>query len=232
MVSVNLNTRTWKHIFWLTAGMILVLALPLLILRLLKIQTDLYYLIFASVSIAFLYYYRKRSDLKIKASIKSGWALGLILAVFFGLGFVSYNLTINSNIAVSDINAAAVIWRGLVFGFISGIVLTAFPFITVWRSFAGKNPSRFRRFGLVTISAFAIFLMSLCHSIGYAGLDKEKMANQIKVNLVAGLPTLLSGNPMASPIAGTFLKVSETVLTADDSKIETVIHDQQTGGTN
>jgi hypothetical protein len=190
-------------------------------------------LIFAAGSIAFLYYYRKKSNLKIKASIKSGWALGIILAVFFGLGFVSYNLTVNSNIAVSDINAAAVIWRGLVFGFISSIVLTAFPFITVWRSFAGKNPGRLRRFGMVIISAIAIFLMSLCQSIGYAGFDKEKIANQVKVNIIAGLPTLLSGNPMASPIAGTFLKVSETVLTPDNPEIETVINDdQQTGGTN
>jgi hypothetical protein len=234
MVSVNLNTRSWKHILWVFGGSIMFFLLPLIAFHLLDMSTDLYYFVFLLASLAFLSVYRKKSALNLKSSIKSGWALGLILAVFFGLGFISYYLTVSTE-GAGNTNITVIIWRGLAFGFFSGVLLSAFPFVATWRAFAGTTPGRLRRVGVVIIAAFSVTLMSFSHNIGMIGPDMNKIEKQVKVELIASLPTLLSGNPIASPITKTFFRVSKTVLADnpdDNDNINTAILDDQSGGAN
>ena len=215
----------------------MVLGLPLIFIHLLGLPNDIYYLIFMICAVAFLRLYQKKSDLNIKSSLNSGWALGSILGLFFGLGFVSYYLTISASLPEYNVNIAAIIWRGLFFGFFSGVMLSAFPFVTIWRAFAGDKPGKLRRIGVVAISAAAVFLMSASHTVGTIGIDRDKIEKQIKADIIASLPTLLSGNPIASPVTKSILKVSETVFTDNEindsnNDINTAILDKEAGGNN
>jgi len=214
----------------------MVFLLPLIAIHLLGMTTDLYYLLFLISSLTFLSVYRKKSGLNLKSALNSGWALGLILAVFFGLGFISYYLTVSID-GAGHANMAVIIWRGLAFGFFSGLLLSAFPFVVTWRAFAGSNPGRLRRVGVVMIAAFSVTLMSFSHSAGMIGPDMNKIENQVKAEFIASLPTLLSGNPIASPITKIFYRVSKTILAdnSDDNSndnINTAILENQSGGTN
>jgi hypothetical protein len=236
MVSVNLNIRGWKHIFWVLGGSVMVYLLPLIAIHLLGMTTDIYYLLFLITTLTFLSVYRKKSNLDVKTSIKSGWALGLILAVFFGLGFISYYLTVSADGAGTS-RMTVILWRGLAFGFFSGVLLSAFPFVATWRALAGKNPGRLRRVGVVMVASFSVMLMSFSHSVGMIGMDMQKIQKQVKAEFIASLPTLLSGNPLAAPITETFFRVSETVLSDNqqdytNDNIKTAILDDQSGGTN
>jgi hypothetical protein len=54
-----------------------------------------------------------------------------------------------------------------------------------------------------------------------------------KMNLLTGIPTLLSGNPLASPIAGAFLQSGECLYNENQSDTNTAIKlAAKTGGTN
>jgi len=239
VVSVNLNSRSWKHIFWVLGACALVFAIPYTSLFLLKINNDLFYLLFLISGILFFWFYKKRSNLKISPALKSGWALGVILALFIGLSFISINMTDYSDLTLILGNGGlfTIFWRGIVYGLISGLLISAFPFIAVWRAIAGSNPGNLRKIGVIAVAMVSILLASISFSAGISGFDRDRISYNTKMNIIAGLPTLLSGNPLASPIAGAFLRVSENINKTNDSfenktATEIAVTEQNTGGTN
>jgi len=240
MISVNLNTQTWKHLIWIFDLCVLLFGLPLLFVNLFKVPIDLYYLIFLISTAGFLLYYKKSSSLEARASLKSGWALGFILAVFFGLGFISYSLVDLPGVLgmFKSISLMVVLWRGIIFGLASGIIISVFPFVVTWRALAGTNPGNFRRAGVIVIAVFFIALTSFSYSMGLTGLSRDSMKDRITMNLIASIPTLVSGNPMAAPIAGAFRQISEIVkeqngkTLAETDNIQIARTQNETGGSN
>jgi len=211
-------------------------ALPSICLRVLSLPIDLYYSIFVICGIAFLWIYGKRTSLNLRLALESGWALGLISAVFIGMAILSYSISINSDPVQFELNLSTllVLWWGIVFGLIGTALISAFPFIAVWRAFAGSNPGNLRKIAVSAVAILAIIITSLSYSTGIFGFDKEKVIHNAKMNLLTGIPTLLTGNPFASPIAGAFLYSGENLLlengTIADTKIK--LATRKTGGTD
>jgi hypothetical protein len=189
------------------AACLLVFVLPLTLFRIIRIDTDLFYLIFLAAGISFLIFYMKKTSLQLRPALKSGWALGIIYSLFIGVGLLSYTLSIKSGLVQPqyDINLPVILWRGVVFGIISAAMISVFPFIAVWRSFAGGNPGTFRKIWVSLLAIIAIALTSLAYSAGISGLNRGRIIYDAKMSVLTGIPTLLSGNPLASPIAGAFL---------------------------
>lgn len=209
---MNFKSSDWKHLIWILYAAALLLGLPFLFVHLLNIPIDFYYLVFLLSSIVFVIAYRKYSVFKIRPSLKIGWALGFILAVFTGLGFISLSLSDSLRFSefISRLGEPIILWRGIAFGLASGVMISTLPFVIVWRSLAGHNPGNMRKTGIIFMAVVSIAILSFCHNLGLTGFS-GKMNNQIQKNVIAGLPTLLSGNPMAAALAGTFLSVSEAV---------------------
>lgn len=215
--------------------------MPLLLVNLLEMPIDLYYLIFLFSTAGFLLYYKKSSSLKARASLNSGWALGLILATFFGLGFISYSLVESPEVPgiLQNINFMVVLWRGIIFGIASGIMISAFPFIVTWRALAGANPGNLRRVGVIVISVFFIALSSFSYGMGLTGLnDRDHVKNRIATSIIASIPTLISGNPVAAPIAGAFKEISAIMKTqngkvpVESDNIQVARNQNESGGSN
>jgi hypothetical protein len=240
MISVNLNTRSWKHLIWILDLCILLFALPLLFVNLLDMPIDLYYLVFLLSTAGLIIYYKKSSSLKARASLKSGWALGFVLALFFGLGFISYSLVDSPGLLASfrSVGFAAILWRGIVFGVASGIMISVFPFVVTWRALAGTNPGNFRRIGVVAAAVFFVALTSVSYTMGLTGQGRDNLRDRITTNLIASVPTLVSGNPMAAPIAGAFKEISEMVKTqngkpsARTDNVQAARNQKKSGGSN
>lgn len=218
MVSVNLNNSSWKHILWLPGVCLLVFGIPFISTKILNLGVDLFYLVFLVASVAFLWFYRKRTSLILRYAVNSGWALGTILALFIGIGLLSYTLTLKSNLVGLDFDANIIIilWRGVVFGVVSAALISVFPFIAVWRAFAGADPGNIRKFGILAIAVMAISITSLSYNIGLSGFNKDRITYNVKMSLLTGIPTLLSGNPFASPVAGAFLQAGESMFSGDE----------------
>jgi hypothetical protein len=219
VVSVNLNNRKWKHIIWLPGICLLVFGLPFISFKILKINFDIFNLVFLVTGIAFLTFYVKRTSLRMGLALNSGWALGTILALFIGLGLLSYTFTIKSGLIAPEFNSNifVIFWRGIVFGLVGTALISAFPFVAVWRAFAGAEPGKLRKLGILVIALFAISLTSLSYNIGMSGFNKNKISHNVKMSLLTAIPTLLSGNPIASPVAGAFLRAGESMFSESKS---------------
>lgn len=222
MVSVNLNSRSWKHVIWMLIICAVSFALPFLFKKVIGLPPDVYYLVFLLCSAGLFAYYRKSSGLRIRASIRSGWALGLIFALYFGLGFVSLSLVGSHAIigTMTKIDLLPVLWRGLTYGLAGGLLISVLPFMIAWRALAGNEPAMLKKIIVVLIALFFMGLSSTAYSLGVSGFKSGGLKQEITKNIVAGVPTLISGNPLAAPIAGAFMRASEVIKESDQNRLK------------
>ena len=219
MVSVNLNIKNWKHIVWLPVVCVLLYGMSYLFNKILSFGANGFGLAFSAVAIAFLWYYRKRTALSLKPALNSGWALGLILAVFIGLALLSYTIAFRSDpgMEISLLDVPKTILPGILFGIASATIISVLPFIIVWRAFAGPAPGTMRKAGVILTAIAAIIVTSLSYNVGRSGFDRDQVERNVKLSLLTGIPTLISGNPLASPITGAFLCSGENLISRAES---------------
>jgi hypothetical protein len=171
------------------------------------------------ISIAILlWYYSKSSQLNWMASLKAGWALGLIMGVFFGLAFLSLESASEPGIETSlwRPDVLPFVLRGAIFGLANAVLISVFPFIITWRAFAGTAPGTARKIGVTLLACVFIMLMSFLNILGTAGFN-DQMQNNITKSMIASIPTIISGNPLAAPISNIFLQVSESVASSEQA---------------
>jgi hypothetical protein len=228
------NAKTWKHLLWIPPNAVLVFCLPYLLVKLLGLSNDAYYIWLYIVSIAFVALYARLSKFHWGASLKSGWALGTILGVFIGLAFLSLASMSRPAIESSFFSAAIlpILWRGLLYGLVSAVLISVFPFIVVWRSLSGTNPGAIRKFGVTLVAIISIALMSSLYNLGLSDLKKSNLTNQIGKSMIASIPTIISGSPLAAPISNVLLQMSESVRSGNLDRIETAKSKTVPGGIN
>ena len=223
---------------WLVQAAVLAFGVPFIFSHLFKLPLDAYFVILGILSIAFFWYYASSTDFKWAESLKPGWALGIILGIFFGLAFISNSAASDSSKGLAQAMSFPVISRGVIYGLTSAILLTITPFVVVWRAFAGAAPGSFRKLAVTIVAVISIASISILYNLGLGGFDNNNLNNNVKMNMIASIPTLISGNPLAGPISNVFLQVSQNAMAQNEKvataprTIETAKSKTVTGGVN
>jgi hypothetical protein len=104
----------------------------------------------------------------------------------------------------------AIVWRGLVYGGIDGLLLSAFPIVVVFAAFAGSRLRRHRAgvFAVGAIALAASMAVTATYHLGYADFRSEKVRKPVSGDLVWSVPTLATLNPVGAPIAHAGLHVA------------------------
>jgi hypothetical protein len=104
----------------------------------------------------------------------------------------------------------ALLWRGIVYGFADGILLSAFPILVVFAGFAGTRLRR-RLLGTVAIGLVALVAsmgMTAVYHAGYGDFRSEKLRKPVAGDVLWSVPTLVTLNPIGAPIAHVGLHVT------------------------
>jgi len=103
------------------------------------------------------------------------------------------------------------LWRGVIYGTIDGLLLSAFPWLVTWRALGGETASVPKRVGLSLLALGCAFGVTSAYHLGYPDFRGPKVAQANLGNAIATLPTLLAANPVASPLAHAILHVAAVV---------------------
>ncbi|HEX4746832.1 MAG TPA: hypothetical protein VFU99_08120 [Gaiellaceae bacterium] len=106
--------------------------------------------------------------------------------------------------------AGALVWRGLLYGVTDGLLLSVFPILVVFSAFAGTRLYG-RISGKVAIGAIALvasLAMTAVYHAGYSDFRSEQMTKPLTGDVVWSVPTLVTLNPIGSPIAHAGLHVT------------------------
>jgi hypothetical protein len=200
------------HWRWLAGGFVLAFALPFVLTDVLELNRDVFYGVYAGSVIALLAAWTRSTGYDMRAALRRRWpwaaGLGLLAAALLAVMVVRTEAETPRPDGLELI--AAVAWRGIVYGIADGLLLSVFPILAVFAAFAGSRLDERLRGKLVigVVALAASLLMTAVYHAGYSDFRSAKLRKPVAGDVVWGLPTLVTLNPIGSPIAHAGLHVS------------------------
>ena len=203
---------------WLAGGLVLAFSIPFVLTDLASIDRDLYYGVFVGAVFAFAGAWLRFGVASPRRLLAHHWRGGIIL----GLAFVAVMAAIVQREPATPHPsglefAAAIAWRGVVYGFADGVILSAFPIVAVFCAFTGTRVLERKR-GKVAIGALALavsLLFTAVYHLGYSDFRGEKLRKPLAGDVIWSVPTLATLSPVASPITHAGLHVNAVVHSYD-----------------
>ena len=193
------------HWTWLAGGFVLAFAVPFLLADVLDVNRDVFYGLYALSVIGLFAVWSRSTGYDLVAACRRRWPLALTLGLAFaGLLALMVIRTEDPTARPEGVDlVAAVAWRGVVYGVTDGLLLSVFPILVVFAALAGTRLDRSLA-GKVAIGAVALVAsvgMTAVYHAGYSDFRSDKITKPITGDLVWGVPTLVTLNPIGAPIA-------------------------------
>jgi hypothetical protein len=210
--------RRHRHWAWLAAGLPFAFAVPFLLADMLDLNRDLFYGLYALAVACFVAAWALDTRL-VRHDFTRNWRWGLALGAVGALVMTFVVLrTEDATDRPGGIElAAAVLWRGVLYGVTDGVLLSVFPILAVFAAFGGTR-LRSRVAGKVLIGTIAMIAsigITSAYHLGYSDFRSEKVRKPIVGDVVWSAPTLLTLSPLGAPIAHTGLHVSAVLHSYD-----------------
>jgi pimeloyl-ACP methyl ester carboxylesterase len=203
-----------RHWRWLAVGVVLFFLIPFALTDLVSINRDLYYGIYISAVFAFFGAWICTATDSPRAVLTRNWRAGVGLGALVAGVMVAIVLNEPATNHPHGIAfAAAILWRGILYGFADGLILSAFPILAVFAAFAGTQTlTRWR--GKAAVAALALaasMLFTAVYHLGYSDFRSDKVRKPLVGDVIWSLPTLATLSPFGAPIAHAGLHVSAVV---------------------
>jgi hypothetical protein len=200
------------HLKWILWGALTGFGSSFLFGDVLSLPIDLYYLIYFGITIVFLLTYIRRTRFNLKEWFSRRLAWGILLGVLFGVLMVQNVLSRPETEHLTGAYLAwSILWRGFVYGTIDGLLLSSFPWVVTWRAFdVEKRPVR-RKIAFGLLAWLFILVLTTVYHLGYSDFRSKKIIQPNIGNTLISLPTLLSANPIGSPITHAMMHVAALV---------------------
>ena len=201
-----------RHWAWLAGGTIVSFLVPFVFADQLELQKDIYYGLYGVAAISLFVAWARDTGQSLREMAARRWRWAVGLGVVFAC--ISVLIVLGTEDSTSHPDGlelvGAIIWRGLVYGAVDGLLLSAFPILVVFAAFASSR-LRQRRAGTIAVGAIALaasLLITATYHLGYSDFRSDKVRKPLTGDLVWSVPTLATLNPVGSPIAHAGLHVA------------------------
>jgi hypothetical protein len=201
-----------RHWAWLAGGAVLSFLVPFVLADQIELQRDLYYGLYGLAAVSLFVGWARDTGQSLRELVARRWRWAIGLGVIFaGISVLIVLGTEDSTPHPDGLEfIGAIIWRGLVYGAVDGLLLSAFPILVVFAAFANSR-LRQRRAGTIAVGAIALaasLLITATYHLGYSDFRSDKLRKPLTGDLVWSVPTLATLNPIGSPIAHAGLHVA------------------------
>lgn len=213
------SAGTERHLIWLATGLVVAFAIPFLFADTLGVQRDVYYGIYIGSAFGLFLAWAHDTHRSVKEMCARRWKLALALGLLFA-GFCAL-IAIRSEDSTPHPGGlefiAAIGWRGVLYGLADGLLLSAFPILVVFAALEGS--SRLNGVGGTIAKGALAVLASLAitatYHLGYSDFRSSKLRKPVAGSLIWDIPTLVTLNPIGSPLAHAGLHVSAVIHSYD-----------------
>jgi len=200
------------HLTWVVFGALVGFGTSFIFGDLITLPLDLYYLIYFGIIITFFTVYIKKTQLNLKEWFSRRLVWGIMLGLIFGALMVQNVLARpETEKFTGPYLAWLIFWRGLIYGAIDGLLLSVFPWIVTWQAFnVEKKPLRKKiAFGL--LAWIFILVLTTAYHLGYSDFRSKKIIQPDIGNIIISVPTLVSANPIGSPVAHAMMHIAAII---------------------
>jgi hypothetical protein len=200
---------------WIAGGLVLAFAIPFVLADRLGIQRDVFYGLYGLAFGAFLWAYVRATRISLRAALARNWRAGVVLGL---VGAVAMALVVSRSSNGSAHPGGlpfvlALLWRGVYYGALDGLMLSVFPILATYHAFEGRPIlTRLRGKAAVALLALGVSLVfTATYHLGYADFRGSKLRKPVAGDAIWSLPTLLTLSPLGAPIAHAGLHVTAVV---------------------
>jgi hypothetical protein len=201
-----------RHLLWIPAGAVVSFFAAYIFGDRLTLPVDFYYAIYFACVVGFFAVYAKRTQLDLRTWVGRRWGWGIALGL--GIGTVMAFAVVSrpaTEPLTGGLLAWALLWRGVVYGAVDGLLLFAFPWVVVWRAFDAEAGSWRRKLQAAAAAWVLTLGVTTLYHLGYADFRSRKVVQPNVGSAITAVATLVSANPVASPIAHVMLHVAAVV---------------------
>ncbi len=201
-----------RHLLWLPLVGIVAFAAAFVFGDVLALPVDLYYAVYFAAVGTVVVLYAKRTGLDMAALVgrRLGWGLALGLGVGIVMAFNVFSRPPSAPLT-GGLLVWALLWRGVAYGAVDGVLLFAFPWVVVWRAFDAEAAPRGRKIAAAAAAWLLTLAMTTLYHWGYADFRTRKVLQPNVGSAITAVATLASANPVASPFAHVMLHVAAVI---------------------
>jgi hypothetical protein len=200
------------HLKWIVYGVIVGFGASFIFDDLITLPLDLYYLIYFGIIFAFFTIYIKRTQLNLREWFYRRWVWGILLGLVFGALMIQNVL---SRPATEKFTGPYLVWlifwRGLIYGAIDGLLLSVFPWVVTWRAFEVEKKPLGKKIAFGFLAWLFILVLTTAYHLGYSDFRSKKIIQPNIGNTIISIPTLVSANPIGSPITHAIMHMTAMI---------------------
>lgn len=200
------------HVVWIAFAAAVGFGTAWIFGDLLVLPLDLYYSIYFVLIAVFFAVYIRRTQLDLKALFSRGLLWGLVLGLVFAALMVKNVLAQPATAHASGpALVGQILWRGLAYGVVDGLLLSVFPWIVTWRAFRVAEKPWPRQLAYGLLAWVFILVVTTSYHLGYGDFRSRKIIQPNIGNTLISLPTLLSSSPVGAPLTHAAMHIAAVV---------------------
>ncbi len=200
------------HLIWIAWGVVVGFGTSFIFGDLLTLPVDLYYLIYFGIILTFFSVYIRRTRLNLKEWFSRRLVWGILLGLVFGALMVQNVLSRPETEKFTGAYFAwSILWRGLFYGAIDGLLLSSFPWTVTWRAFDVEKKPLGSKIAFGLLAWLFILLITTSYHLGYSDFRSTKILQPNIGNTIISVPTLVSANPIGSPITHAIMHITAVI---------------------
>lgn len=198
-----------RHLLWVPCTVGLAFLSSFVFADFLRLPAPVYHAVYFTLVAGFFGLYAQRTRLPLRTVLRRRLVPALVFGVLGGL-VLARRVLVDAPSAGPQgfLFLGDLFWRGLVYGTVDGLLLSAFPWLVTWRALSGERSSLVKCAGVNLLALGLALVVTSAYHLGYRDFRGPKLVQAIIGNAIATLPTLLSANPMASPLAHAILHIA------------------------
>lgn len=193
-----------RQAIWVTAVSAMAFVVPLAFSSWLELQHDVYYLVYFATVAAVLAIYVRANDINVTEVVARGWKLSVVLGFLSG-AFVTWSVfgRLDGTPHPSGAYFAfEILWRGVVYGIVDALLLSAFPGLIAWELMQRNIAGAGRRTSYAVLTLALVGIITATYHAGYKDLQNVAGISQPEIgNIIISLPVMASVNPAGSVLA-------------------------------
>ena len=179
---------------------------------LMVLPVDIYYLIYFVIITAFFVVYVKKTGLNLKEWVARRLIWGILLGLVFGALLVKNVLSRPDTERFAGAYLAwLILWRGLIYGAVDGLLLSSFPWIVTWRAFDVEKRPWVQKVAFGFLAWVFVLVTTTAYHAGYSDFRSRKLIQPNVGNTIISIPTLISANPVASAISHAAMHIAAVI---------------------
>jgi len=204
LTSVARTEPRRRQVAWFAGVSAIAFLIPLVFSSWLQLHHDLYYLVYFAIVAVVLATYVRATDIDVSEVIARNWKLSVALGCASG-AFVTWSVLgrIDSTPHPTGAYFAfEILWRGLAYGIVDALLLSAFPGLIAWQLMQRNIDGTARRIKYGVLTFLLVGIITGMYHAGYKDLQNVRGISRAEIgNIIISVQVIVSANPAGSVLA-------------------------------